>query len=212
MKISFLIFTILMFQSTLIPFTIMIDPSGDAKETGRVINDMFERAITLQYAQALKAELENQIPSLNVVLSRRPGEVISLLQNASFANKLNVDLYLHISFYQETEIEQNIFLFYYTTHLDDCFPKLNVFSFCPMSQAHLINNQITKNIGQTFLQTLSDKKINSLFKVQGIFGIPFKPLSGIKAPALALEIGLKNSNDWKNIIAPVVVSIKEIVS
>ena len=37
----------------------MIDPSGDAKHTGRVIQDTFERGITLQCAEALKKELNS---------------------------------------------------------------------------------------------------------------------------------------------------------
>ena len=35
-------------------FTIMLDPSGDAKHTGRIINKTFERGISLQCAEVLK--------------------------------------------------------------------------------------------------------------------------------------------------------------
>ena len=41
-------------------FTIMIDPAGDAKNTGRQIDDTLERAVTLQFAQKLKSEIENK--------------------------------------------------------------------------------------------------------------------------------------------------------
>ena len=37
-----------------------MDPSGDAKNTGRLIEDTFERGISLQFAQKLK-ELELKI-------------------------------------------------------------------------------------------------------------------------------------------------------
>ena len=39
------------------PFTIMIDPAGDAKHTGRLIQDTLERGISLQCAEELKKNL-----------------------------------------------------------------------------------------------------------------------------------------------------------
>lgn len=39
-------------------FTLMIDPAGDAKHAGRVIEDSFERGITLQCAEKLKKMLK----------------------------------------------------------------------------------------------------------------------------------------------------------
>ncbi len=38
-------------------FTIMIDPAGDAKHTGRLIGDTLERGISLQCAEQLKTAL-----------------------------------------------------------------------------------------------------------------------------------------------------------
>ena len=79
-------------------FSIMLDPAGDAKHTGRQIDDNLERGISLQFTEKLKQTLEKQHPEIHVVLSRFPGETIYHLQNANFANRLEVDFYLSIHF------------------------------------------------------------------------------------------------------------------
>src|SRR3990172_8684717 len=77
-------------------FTIMLDPAGDAKNPGRKLDDSFERGITLQFSETLKQKLESLFPSIRVVLTRLPGETVQLLQNANFANRLDVNFYLSI--------------------------------------------------------------------------------------------------------------------
>jgi len=81
---------------------IMLDPAGDAQYAGRRIDDSFERGLTLRCAEQLKQRLEQLFPQIHVVLTRLPGETVQPLQNANFANRLSVDLYLSIHFYHET--------------------------------------------------------------------------------------------------------------
>lgn len=196
---------------TLMPFTIMIDPSGDAKHTGRVIQDTFERGITLQCAELLKKELNKTVPQIRVVLTRVPGETIQPLQNASFANRLQADFYLSICLYPSPDIPNHISLFQYLTSPTDHWHTHIPLHFYHINQAHLINISLTSEIGKRFLSTLQDKSINSFFAVRGLFSIPFKPLIGIKAPALALEAGLAHKDDFKQIIQPLIACIKEII-
>lgn len=196
---------------TLRPFTIMIDPSGDAKHTGRTIQDTFERGITLQFAELLKKELNKAIPHIRVVLTRVPGETIQPLQNASFANRLQVDFYLSIYFYEEEDIPTHITIYQYLTSQTDYWHNYNALSFYHINQAHLININATKVIGEKFVSILQDKEKNPTFLLQGFFAIPFKPLLGIKAPALALEAGISNNNNFKNLLQPLIACIQEIV-
>lgn len=206
-------FLLLLFTySSLVPFTIMIDPSGDAKHTGRIIENTFERGITLQCAEALKKELNQQMPNIRVVLTRVPGETLQPLQNASFANRLQVDFYISIYFYPEPEIPSHVSLFEYQANTTDNWHKYNPLSFYHVSQAHLINIKKTIDIGKIFLKNFQNNFLKPFFIVQGLFCIPFKPLLGIKAPAIALEAGLVKKDDWKHLINPLVNSIKEIVS
>jgi len=193
-------------------FTIMIDPAGDAKHTGRLIQDTLERGVSLQCAEELKKIIMQKYTNVRVILTRVPGETIQPLQNASFANRLDVNLYLSIYFYYEQDTPSYITLYHYLENpiVDFWHKPIDLF-FYNVNQAHLINLSKTTQYGLDFLQVLQNKKISKYFEARGFFGIPFKPLIGIKAPALAVEIGLKHKNDWKNIIDPLVQSIEKII-
>ncbi|MBP6870068.1 N-acetylmuramoyl-L-alanine amidase [Candidatus Babeliales bacterium] len=193
------------------PFTIMIDPAGDAKHTGRLIQDTLERGISLQCAEQLKARLSQQ--NIRVVLTRVPGETIQPLQNASFANRLGVDRYISLYFYHEPEAPAHVTLYYYIEDpIVDAWHQPTDLSFYQVNQAHLINLKTTKAWGQKFLEVFHNKNYSKFFQPRGLFGIPFTPLIGIKAPALAIEIGLKNKQDWQQIIDPLIIAIESVIA
>ena len=214
--VKFVIITILFFNTTKPidhPFTIMIDPSGDAKHTGRLIHDTLERGISLQCAESLKKELMKEYKNLRVVLTRLPGETIKPLQNASFANRLDVDLYLSIYFYHEHETPAYITIYHYVENpITDFWHKPIDLCFYHVDQAHLINLQKTKEWGNQIIETLKNKTISPFFEPHQLFGIPFKPLLGIKAPALAIEVGLRNKEDWKHIISPLINALEKVIA
>ena len=210
MQIIKYLISIIFTTSLIHPFTIMIDPSGDAKHTGRVIEDTFERGITLQFVETLKKELNKVSPKIRVVLTRVPGETIQPLQNASFANRLQVDFYLSIYFYEEPELPSHIYLYQYVAQKTDFWHRYLPLSFYQVNESHQININESKKIGEEFLKVLSDKKINRSFETVGLFGIPFQPLLGIKAPALAIEAGIRDKEGLSELIAPLVNCIKGI--
>jgi|GEM_PF-544790 len=191
-------------------FTIMLDPAGDAQHTGRIIEDSFERGITLQCAQALKTALEAQHHALRVVLTRVPGEAVESLQNAAFANRLQADLYVHLGFYQTNSPVPELNIYYYTTNPAPHFwqRKTEPLQFIPYHQAHLAKIKLSK--GATFLaaHTLQNTKPLAA-TVRHFSGIPFRPLVGIAAPACALEIGVQKKHDWQPLIAPLAKSIMQ---
>lgn len=195
------------------PFTIMIDPAGDAKHTGRLIQDTLERGISLQCAEQLKSALIQKFTHIRVVLTRVPGETIQPLQNASFANRLGINLYLSLYFYHEQENPPHVTLYYYLENsVTDAWHQPIVLSFYQVNQAHLMNLKTTQAWGQKILQILSHPSYAKFFKPHGLFGIPFTPLIGIKAPALAVEVGLKNKQDWQQIIDPLILAIESIIT
>lgn len=182
----------------------MLDPSGDAKHTGRTINNTFERGISLSCAETLKQKITEHFPDARVILTRVPGETLEPLQNASFANRLHVDLYLSLYFYEEQKSSQNVTLFYYLANkTTDFWHQPDNLFFYPAHQAYLLNLQTTKKWGEKFLSILSDPTKIPFFKPTGLLGVPFKPLNGITAPALSLEIGLRNIKDWNYITEPI---------
>jgi len=193
-------------------FTIMIDPAGDAKHTGRLIQDTLERGLTLQCAESLKSMLTKKHPEIRVILTRVPGETIQVLQNASFSNRLGADLYLSIWFYLEPENPAHVTLYHYVENgTTDAWHKPISLFFYPVNQAHLSSLARTKEWGNIFLDVLHDKNFSKFFKPRGLFGIPFQPLVGIKAPAIAIEVGLKNKQDWQYILEPLVTAIERII-
>lgn len=218
--IKFYIFTIIFLFSyhslqatTRDQFTIMIDPAGDAKHTGRLISDTLERGISLQCAEQLKTTLTQKFNNIRIILTRVPGETIQPLQNASFANRLGVDLYLSLYFYHEQEAPAHITLYHYLENqIVDFWHQPTNLSFYQVNQAHLLNLKITHAWGKLILETLQDKKNSKFFKPRGLFGIPFVPLIGIKAPAIAVEVGLKNKQDWQHIIDPLIIAIERIMA
>lgn len=193
-------------QQTL--FTLMLNPAGDAKDAGRMLNDCFERGVTLQFAQELKQAIETHYPNVRVVLTRIPGETLEFLQNANFANRLDVDFYLSIHFYKETDVKPKLFLYHY---LNDLFiiKIFNNLNFTKYNNAHLISIDQTKKYGESIKKSLEK---NTAFSVKDLSGIPFKPLVGIKAPAIAIEAGLKESLDYKNLVEPVLQALNKILT
>jgi len=193
-------------------FTIMIDPAGDAKHTGRLIQDTLERGISLQCAEQLKATLTQKFKTIRVILTRVPGETIQPLQNASFANRLGVDLYVSLYFYYEPETPAHVTLYHYLENpVTDAWHKPMHLSLYQVNQAHLLNLKTTQAWGKIMLDVLRNRTISKFFSPRGFIGIPFTPLVGIKAPAIAVEVGLKNKQDWQQIIDPLVIAIERIM-
>ncbi len=210
--VCFLFITQNLYASINDQFTIMIDPAGDAKHTGRLIQDTLERGISLQCAEQLKAALIQKFKNIRVILTRVPGETIQPLQNASFANRLGVDLYVSLYFYHEPETPAHVTLYHYLENpVADLWHKPINLSLYQVNQAHLVNLKTTQAWGKIMLQVLHDKTCSKFFAPRGFFGIPFTPLLGIKAPAIAVEVGLKNKQDWQHIIDPLVIAIERIM-
>lgn len=193
-------------SSTTKQFTLMLDPAGDAQITGKIIGNAFERGITLQCAQELKQQLERLDKTVRVILTRFPGETVQYLQHANFANRLGVDLFIHLAFFQSSI--HTLHCFYYCTHpITDYWQKTSYkLTFIPSSQAHCAalktsvwySDYISNYIKNTYHTTIT---------VQKSLGIPYKPLHGILAPAIALEMGIQSAQDRALYVQPLAESI-----
>jgi len=178
-------------------FTIMLDPSGDAQNAGRQIDDNLERGVTLQFSQKLKEELEDRYGDIRVVLTRFPGETLQPLQNANFSNRLNVDFYLSIHFYKEYEVKPKVFLYTFSYN-DEFITKRSQLYFYSYDQAHLINKDSTKKWANIIKNSFLKCEYKKIFDLEGLFKLPFKPLIGVKSPAIGIELGLRKKDDWIN--------------
>lgn len=192
-------------------YTIMLDPYGDAQHTGRIIDNTFERGLTLQCAEYLKKELNQQFPQIRVILSRIPGEIVEPLQNASFANKLQVDLYLSICFYQTNTIPCPVHFYYYKVSPTDDMHIAQSLHWYNVHTVYLAHLSQTKKIAATFFNTLHHSEFAQVCCAHQPQGIPIIQLKGINAPALLVEMGLCNKDEWKHIIPACIKSIEQVI-
>ncbi len=191
-------------------FTLMVDPAGDARDAGREIDDTFERGITMQCAEELKKSLEAQIPGMRVILTRFPGETVEPLQNAGFANRLKVDLYLTLHFYEAKEKTPSLHLYHvlYNPGTDFWGKKEDELALLPYDQAYKLSIKKTAPLIKALYEQLKKDERKNNITCLAPLGIPFKPLAGIIAPAIALEIGIKKKDDWNKLV-PLLVSALE---
>lgn len=212
-KVLFLLLCNAFVKNSAHQFTLMLDPAGDAKHAGRVIEDSFERGITLQCAEKLKKELEFYNPNVRVILTRFPGESLEPLQNANFANRLEVDLYISFHFYYEDLPKPELFIYYFVNDTTDSWQKPTTsLSFLAYDKAHRDKLARTKNAAQTLEKFLKQELYTSLFECKGVFGIPFKPLVGIIGPALGIEMSLKKKDQWITYLKPLCQSIINVIA
>lgn len=191
-------------------FTIMLDPAGDAQNTGRQIDNYFERGISLQCVEKLQDKLQKRFQNTKIAITRFAGETVQPLQNANFSNRFNVDFYISLHFYKEKEVRPNIYLYLFS-YGDDFITKKHDLHFYPYDEAHLINIDTTKMYARRIQNLFQTDTYKKKFDFQGISKIPFKPLIGIKAPAIALEVGLHKKKDWKKYIDVFVTIIETII-
>lgn len=194
-------------EKAAIPFTIMINPAGDAEHKGRIIDDAFERSITLALAHALQNQIEQHIPGARVVLTRTGTEVVRPHAHANFANRLGADLFLSIHCYQETQTRPQLAIYTFS-YGDQNSMRLPHLAFYPFDQAYLLNQDITQKYAQALRTSLQNQ--SKVYAVSDVYKIPFKPLMGVKAPAIGIEIGLKNKQAWQSFVLPLVEAVIEI--
>ena len=212
--ISFFILSIAYFLQTsaTTPFSLMLDPAGDAQHTGRILDDNFERGITLQFTESLKKILEQRIPSLRIVLTRFPGETLLPLQNANFSNRLDADLYISFHFYKEEQVKPSIFIYTFSYGNEFVSPSDNDLSFYAYNTIHRTHTASTNTLANSLKQMLKNPVYKNKFEVQGVFAIPHTELIGIKAPALSIEIGLKNKESWTTYLEALATSLETIIN
>lgn len=192
-------------------FTIMLDPAGDAQTPGRTIDNYFERGITLQYAQKLKQVLEQRYRGLRCIITREAGEIAAELQNANYANRLNVDLYMNINFYYESRAKPHLYLYTFSYN-DDFVRRRSDLTFYPYDQIHQFNAEKTRSWSNHIKLSLESEPCKQLFDCNEILRVPFKPLIGIKSPAIAFEAGMKTKDDWQKFIEPIATSLHSIIT
>lgn len=192
------------------PVIVMINPAGHAKNVGRkLLFGEYERTVSYDFAEKLQQALKDKY-GVRTVLTRFVGEeIVDPLQNASFANRLGVDFYLSLHFYGEESVKPKIFIYslVYNPVMDFARRTFDLPFFIPIHQAHFGNIYKSKDLGKKMKEILTSSQYQKLFDCYGLFGIPIRPLCGILAPAISIEIGLHQESAIKTLIEPIVESL-----
>ena len=192
------------------PCTIILDPAGDARHAGRSIGDVFERGLTLQIAEKLKEFIEERVSHVKVLITRMPGDTVYELQNASLSNRMHADLFINLNCYHTQETKPTLYLYQFS-YGNDFVQYQQGLALQSYDQACCINKQVTDSIMQSFKTILSEKKYQSLFTVAIPCSIPLKPLIGVIAPAVSLEMGLKSKELWHCYCEPLVNAVIKVI-
>lgn len=189
-------------------YTIMLDPAGDARHTGRIIGTNFERAITYQIAQALQQLLQNNF-ACTVLITRSPGETVSPLQNANFANRLPIDLYMSLHCYH-APLEKHTIAIYLVAPPSTAAAAPSL-AMTPLAHAHDQSWHSSKKYASHIHSALQATYAHQ-FQLPPLVALPFAPLGGITAPALGIEINCIAPDNVTLYIEPLAKSIIQALS
>ncbi|MFA6263213.1 MAG: N-acetylmuramoyl-L-alanine amidase [Candidatus Babeliales bacterium] len=189
----------------LMPYAIMLDPAGHTQQTGRRLWGSFERAETFKCAETLKDSLEKYSSSTRVILTRAPGQVLVPLQNASFANRLNVDFFVRIHCVKADTEKPHITVYYQEIDplIDNAQHAEMPHAFIPLHHAHFRSIHRSSDSAKALKKFLSSAEHQKDFDCYGTtHGLPLAALMGITVPAIVIEIGLCSDDQWKLFIEP----------
>jgi hypothetical protein len=150
----------------------------------------------LSFAHALQMHIEQSVPGTRVILTRTANETVRPLQHANFANRLEVDLFLSLRCYEDSSTRPQLAM--YTFSYGDYAPsRIQDLAFYTYDQAYLLASGTT----QKYAHTMED-----------IFKKYAKQFDGVKAPAIGIEIGLKNKQSWQSFVVPLSEAVAEIIN
>lgn len=198
-------------------FIIVIDPGHGGKDSGSVNKNALEKDIVLDYALALKKEL-NKYSQYKVILTRDKDKSLSLEKRKDIANKAKANIY--ISLHTDSIDNKNISgASVYTLSKEAMNEESQTLSSKKNKHSILKNENLLKEnkeiadviIGIVYQDTqnssiklakvtseILSQEIKMLNKHQRVGS--FKVLKGVDIPGILVEIGyLSNENDFQNL-------------
>ncbi|MBT4856131.1 hypothetical protein HOM50_05035 [bacterium] len=190
-------------------YTIMLSPQGDSKSPGRLTPDGTERGVTRLWAEQIKKALEVSNPHIRVVFSHNLGEQISQQEKANFANRLQIQLFISLLFFTDDTL--SLSPYYYGTNNIQMIGQPKSLTFCKQQHANVFSATTTPLYLNNIYKTLSSDPYLKNITVRCPVKAPLNCLMGIKAPAIAFEAGLKQSQDWRYYVKPIVQAIDALI-
>lgn len=155
----------------------------------------------MQCAEELKRLLEVDPKKCRVILTRFPGEIVEPFQKMTFANRLSVDLYVSLGFFQQSSESPELFLFtlLYDPATDFTARKSTALELLGYDQAYKLSLSTSKQYSTTAANRCTElaKSFHALCHAPR--ALPYKPLIGIMSPALGIEVGISTKGQAKEL-------------
>lgn len=193
---------------------IVINPAGDAHHLGRKLNNGYERAATLRFAEELQQKLARSNEEFDVVVSRRAGETVVQQETASFVNRLQATLAVTIQVYRCKTAKPKIYLYHlcYNPFTELTAQTSQALAFTPLHKTHRINMATTIQYAKNIATILSKRNYQKQFDCIGPQPAPIKALIGMVPPALTIEIGINKEQRLETLVVPIAKAIQQTIS
>ena len=159
-----------------------------------------------EWSLTLKHELQKKFPQLHIVLSRGMYEKINQKQIASACNHINPDLFisLHISKNFQTTI--SIYSYLQNPTTDYWNTEKNSLTLIPTDKSHSSYTKVSRHLTETLTSLLKKQYPHAAW-----YGIPFRPLHGIHAPAFAIELSVTRPNEWRSYTPSLIKNLSSLI-
>jgi N-acetylmuramoyl-L-alanine amidase len=181
---------------------IVIDPGHGGHDPGAIANGVNEAELVLDIALRLEALLE-QVPGLEVVLTRRTNEFIPLEERTAIANREKADLFLsiHANSHRQSAVRgiETYYLNFATTPdaeavaaRENAASAQTMNTLAPIVKAIILNSKLDESRElATFIQSGLVRKTKTAANPTRDLGVkqaPFVVLVGAQMPSVLTEI------------------------
>ncbi len=190
---------------------VLLSPQGNSQIPGLQISNDCERNITHSFAYLLGAEL-NQSQECTASLTHKKTDSISQYKLISMINHRDASLFLKIFFHYEPKDKPTISIYFLTFNplTDSSYHSKNKSILIPLNRAHCEKLRKSKFFAkkiQTFLTEYFEKR----FTIYSSHGIPLIQLTGICCPAVAIDIGISQTEQQNLFVNPIAKSIIDLI-
>ena len=204
MQITASHFFVLLFAAAFVPFytmhaqfSIVVHPTGDARHTGRCMADGYERSYSSKIAHVVKKILqEEHAQNITISITHGVADVVEGLDNANRVNQAQPNLYIHIGCYPSTD--QSLAINIYTPSLDPWYVADYLVTdkngWIAYEDVYKRHKRLTDEYAKKILSFLRVQP-NKYGFISDVIACPYAPLLGIDAPAIAIEVAIRNDFD-----------------
>lgn len=182
-------------------FLLIFNPAGDAQYAGRMVQDTTARSITHQLAHQLEFYLHRKYGStVKVLVTHRPFDALSPWQVASFVNQWRASLVISLECFEDNQPRPRLFV-YQTAGQSTPIAHPDTLTVYRADQTYLAHSPQTQTYAEQLCNQLQNQ-LDARWECSGPHALPLAPLKGMVVPALLLEIGLKDKDDWRALAEP----------